>query len=113
MKDYIYIICNEDEYVKIGVSKHPHKRLKQLQTGNQSKLQLFHIEEFECNRKHLLQIESKLHKDCQYLCKHINGEWYKIPVENLEKLKSLVIYYRIRYENDSFYFNNLWRMGWK
>ena len=49
-KDYIYVIKNNDNYVKIGVSKHPIKRLKQLQTGNQSKLELLFTEEFECDR---------------------------------------------------------------
>lgn len=35
---YIYVIGTENQ-VKIGFSKTPEKRLKQLQTGNMNKLQ--------------------------------------------------------------------------
>ena len=46
MSDYIYIITNELGYIKVGVSKHPEKRVKQLQTGNEHTLSLLFTEEF-------------------------------------------------------------------
>ena len=48
-------------YVKIGVSKHPDIRLKQLQTGNETQLNLLFTEEFNCSRDHLLDIENYIH----------------------------------------------------
>lgn len=108
-KDYIYIISNNEGCIKIGISKHPSKRLKQLQTGNQSQLTLWYAEEFECSRKHLIHIEHKIHKECKYLCEDMQGEWFKILPENLNRLKNLLIYHRIRYENDENYFINNYR----
>lgn len=99
-KDYIYIIINDLGYVKIGVSKNPNQRLKQLQTGNQSKLSLLFTEEFECDRKHLLDIENYIHKNCSYLCKRVKGEWFNIEQDNIEDLCRFVTYCRIRYEDD-------------
>jgi hypothetical protein len=40
MKEAYLIQSLEDSYYKIGVSKHPKKRLKQLRTGNSSELKL-------------------------------------------------------------------------
>lgn len=105
MKLYIYIISNEDSNIKIGVSKHPDKRVKQLQTGNEHKLTLLFTEEFDCDRSHLLKIEDKIHKECKYLCEGLQGEWFKISPNNIERLKKFIIYNRIRYEDDINYFN--------
>ena len=44
---YMYIISNDKGYIKVGISKNPKRRLKQLQTGNQNKLTLLFTEEFE------------------------------------------------------------------
>ena len=42
---HIYLIqSQEDGYYKIGVSKHPKKRVKQLQTGNSSELKLLNVD---------------------------------------------------------------------
>ena len=60
---YVYLILSVDingnEYYKIGVTKNtPEKRLKQLSTGNQSKLQLINSYESE----NYLKIEKWLHR---------------------------------------------------
>lgn len=99
-KDYIYVIMNDLGYIKIGVSKHPDKRVKQLQTGNQSKLYLLFTEEFNCDRNHLLDIENYIHKNCSFLCKRTKGEWFNIQEDNIDKLCKFITYCRIRYEDD-------------
>lgn len=99
-KDYIYIIGNEKGYIKVGVSKHPEKRIKQLQTGNAQKLTLLFTEEFECSRKHLLHIENAIHKQLKQMAKHCEGEWFEIDEFKMDSIKNTLTFYRIRYEND-------------
>lgn len=57
---YIYVIGTENQ-VKIGFSKTPEKRLKQLQTGNMNKLQLFYKEEVQDSKVRI--IEHLIHRD--------------------------------------------------
>ena len=71
---YMYIISNDKGYIKVGISKNPKRRLKQLQTGNQNKLTLLFTEEFECERDHLLKIEKLVHKDLKSFKSVINVE---------------------------------------
>lgn len=101
---YIYMITDEDGCVKIGISRDPNKRLKQLQTGHASKLSLYHTEEFNCTRNHLLKIEKLLHREISNSHKKANGEWFKISGPELESTKLIVIFFRIRYEDDTTYF---------
>ena len=54
-QDYMYIISDQNNYVKVGISKNPTKRLSQLQTGHPTKLQLVYTAEFECSRNQLLK----------------------------------------------------------
>lgn len=114
-KDFIYIIGNKNQdqiasdnnsaegggkiLVKVGVSKNPEKRVKQLQTGNSDSLSLLFTEEFECSRKNLLQIEHKLHLGLAHICSKKTGEWFEIDTSNIEKVKNAVIWHRIRYDN--------------
>ena len=73
---YIYLIqSQEDGYYKIGVSKHPKKRVKQLQTGNSSELKL--IESYQS--EHANQIERSLHRRYSYLKKE--GEWFDMSIK--------------------------------
>ena len=39
---YIYMIVDEQNCLKVGISKDPARRLKQLQTGHPTTLTLFH-----------------------------------------------------------------------
>lgn len=74
---YVYLIQSlEDSYYKIGVSKHPKKRIKQLQTGNSSELKL--IESYQSEFAH--KIEKALQRRYSYLKKE--GEWFELSVEN-------------------------------
>ena len=74
---YIYLIQSlENSYYKIGVSKHPKKRLKQLQTGNSSELKLVEIYQSEIAHK----IEKTLQRRYSHLRKE--GEWFDMSISN-------------------------------
>ena len=74
---HIYLIHSlEDGYYKIGVSKHPKKRLTQLQTGNSSELKL--IESYQTEYAH--KIESVFQTRYFYLKKE--GEWFEMSISN-------------------------------
>ena len=63
---YVYLIQSlEDSRYKIGVSKHPKKRVKQLQTGNSSELKL--VESYKSEFAH--QIERALQRRYTHLKK--------------------------------------------
>ena len=106
MKDYIYIISNDLGYIKVGVSNNPERRVKQLQTGNEHKLTLLFTEEFDCTRHHLLHIEKELHKQLRQMTTKTIGEWFFIDDKSIDTIKNTVIYYRIRYENDTLFFES-------
>lgn len=74
---HVYLIQSlEDSRYKIGVSKHPQKRVKQLQTGNSSELKL--IESYESDYAH--RIEKSLQRRYSYLKKE--GEWFDMSISN-------------------------------
>lgn len=73
---YIYLIqCLEDGRYKIGISKHPEKRILQLQTGNSSELKLlakYHTENYS-------YIEGVLHRRLSHYRKM--GEWFDMSIK--------------------------------
>lgn len=72
---HIYLIQSlEEGYYKIGVSKHPQKRIQELQTGNSSLLKL--IETYQTEYAH--QIERALQRRYDHL--HKNGEWFNLDI---------------------------------
>jgi len=74
---YVYLIQSlEDGYYKIGVSKHPNRRLSALQTGNSSELKL--VESYES--EHANSIEKSLQRRYSYLKKE--GEWFEMSIIN-------------------------------
>lgn len=104
MRDYIYIIGNDQGYIKCGVSKNPKRRVKQLQTGNEHKLTLLFAEEFNCTRTHLLKIEKDLHKTLRQMSTKCEGEWFYLDKYKMDSIKNTIIFYRIRYEEDTLAF---------
>ena len=64
----------EDGYYKIGVSKHPKKRVKQLQTGNSSELKLIESYQSEYANK----VERTLQRRYSHLKKE--GEWFDMSI---------------------------------
>lgn len=79
---FIYFIYDfQTKQTKIGkTSKHPAYRLKELQTGNGTKLELLHFYESE----RMSEEESNLHnKYAQY---RTIGEWFELPLPLLLEL---------------------------
>lgn len=75
---YVYLIedCNNNCY-KIGVTKgEPEKRLKKLQTGNPSKLELRYL--YECEYPY--RLESMLHS--HYKSYNELNEWFSLENPN-------------------------------
>lgn len=70
MKEIYLIQSIENSYYKIGVSKNPKKRIKELQTGNSSKLKL--VESYPSQYAH--KIEKTLQRRYNHLRKE--GEWF-------------------------------------
>lgn len=77
MISFIYVIAPRPEGpVKIGLSKTPDKRLRQLQTGHPERLYLYHTMEVETPKVALL--EKIIHKTVSY--KKTVGEWFDLSV---------------------------------
>jgi hypothetical protein len=83
MKKIYLIKCENESVYKIGYSKNPQLRIKQLQTGSDKILKL--ISQFDT--KFPCTLETALHRRFSYLRK--NGEWFKdLPelfINNFEK----------------------------
>lgn len=91
MSKSIYLIKSLDESCyKIGVSKNPTKRIRQLQTGNSYELELI----YEYKTENAYKIESILHRRYSHLNK--NKEWFDLSI--LEEVSFLSECMRI--END-------------
>jgi hypothetical protein len=73
-------VINDDEIVyKIGITKQAKdKRLKQLQTGTDKKLEI--VKEFSSN--YPFKVEGNLHRYFQH--KKINREWFKLDSNDLQ-----------------------------
>lgn len=89
---YIYVIGTENQ-IKIGFSKCPEKRLKQLQTGNMNKLTLYYQDEMQDSKIRI--IESLIHRDLKD--KKSCGEWFNISPQDAI---SYVQFAKIRYDSD-------------
>lgn len=73
---YVYLIQSlENGYYKIGISKTPNIRLKQLSTGNPSKIKL--VQTYYSKFPHL--VESSLHQ--RYAQYRKEGEWFELSIE--------------------------------
>lgn len=74
---YVYLIQSlEDGYYKIGVSKHPTRRLSALQTGNSSELKL--IESYQSEHAH--KIEKTFHNKLSFW--KLEGEWFELSLSD-------------------------------
>jgi predicted GIY-YIG superfamily endonuclease len=94
---YVYLIQSlENSYYKIGVSKHPQKRLKQNQTGNPSPTKLIEVYQSEFAN----QIEKIIQRRYAYLRKE--GEWFDLSIaeevsfiENCKDIENTIIFLRM------------------
>ena len=74
---FVYAIQEEETgNVKLGISKDPYGRLKQLQTGNSQRLRLVSFSKAE-NR---YDDERLLHQEAAHY--HVNGEWFTSEAAN-------------------------------
>lgn len=80
---FIYIISNNNNAIKIGHSRNPFKRLKQLQTGNNNKLHLLLTAEADIYLERRLHRMFFLHKQC--------GEWFTVDKELLDTIINYLI----------------------
>jgi hypothetical protein len=93
MSSYIYIIGSDNPPYKIGISKNPERRLKNLQTGHPYKLKIWELRKTESKKTKLL--ESVIHKHLDSY--RMSGEWFDI---SLEQAILQVDFALIRYEDD-------------
>lgn len=91
--DFVYLIQESDEAVKIGLSQTPVKRLAALQAANYRSLFIKYL--IPCkNTKTSYELEKKLHN--MFSDHRITGEWFKTDVLKSEKLRHFDL---IDYEN--------------
>ena len=84
MTSYLYVIGNDTNRQKIGLSKDVNKRLKSLQTGNPEKLKIHYT--IECPSDKTRKLESKIHAELAY--KRLSGEWFDMtPQEAMNYLE--------------------------
>lgn len=81
----IYILENIEKFYKIGYSKHPEKRVKQLNTGNSTCLTLLKT----YTTRHDSKIESFLKS--YFKLQQIRGEWFDLSKEDLEKIDEMIL----------------------
>jgi predicted GIY-YIG superfamily endonuclease len=80
---YVYLIKEDNgTAVKIGVSKHPEKRITALNTSN--KLSLIHTQKYE-SRTDALTVERKLHKKYEEL--RVKKEWFNLNENHISCIK--------------------------
>lgn len=76
---YLYIIsCKNQKPVKLGLSKNPLKRLKQLQTGSPNIYRIYYQEEIDDSC--VFKAEKAIHAILGH--KRLKGEWFDISVED-------------------------------
>lgn len=87
----IYIIAKTNtiqskHICKVGVSKNPDKRLKQLQTANECELQL--VKTYQSIKDYDYKIETSL-QNVYYKRYKILNEWYELPREIIDNFENL------------------------
>jgi len=75
MKSVYLLKEEENDYFKIGISKNPQGRIKQLQTGSAGHITLY--DEFVT--EYASKIERALHR--KYRIYNVNGEWFNLTRE--------------------------------
>lgn len=82
MGGYVYIIRGGKNLYKIGVTKNnPIRRLKQLQTGSATELELVRYYKL----KNYRQVEKQLHKKFLRYRLRSNSEWFAVDLQDITK----------------------------
>lgn len=79
---YVYLLKCGDHY-KIGQSKKPRKRLKQLRTGSPLPIRVIHT----LRTSYYREIERDLHR--RFADKRAEGEWFLLADDDVAHIKSL------------------------
>lgn len=102
-KSIVYLFCDpSQDLYKIGVTKSLYsKRLKQLQTGNGTKLHL--VDFFETSFPY--DLERYLHK--KFFSKKEEGEWFRLDEDDIHSFKESCEYYEtsVNALNDNIFLN--------
>jgi len=68
---------------KVGQSKKPYQRMRNLQTGNMRKLAIYRI--IECaTKKQAETVEATIHE--RYANQRVHGEWFQISQEEVDRI---------------------------
>jgi hypothetical protein len=92
MASFIYVICEglDAEVSKIGISKNPDRRVRQLQTGHPLPLVVAHREEVD--DKKVKGLERLIHRQLTHL--RLKGEWFSLsPADAILEVKHALIRY--------------------
>ena len=76
MKQVYLLKSSYTGYYKIGVSKNPAKRVKQLQTGTSENIEIIH----SFTSEYPYKLECALHN--HFTMYKVNREWYNLPIES-------------------------------
>lgn len=80
---YIYLILGSDDFYKIGRSKlNPEQRIKKLQTGNSTELQLI----FTYITDNDILLERMLHNRFKQF--NVLNEWFDLPKEEVKNFSN-------------------------
>jgi len=75
VQNFLYVIgVHSSGPVKLGISKNPDRRVRQLQTGHSDRLHLFHTEPVPEG-----VFERLLHNNLRH--RRLRGEWFDLTVE--------------------------------
>lgn len=83
---YVYFIYEDPPHptkpvIKIGESKNPQSRLRNLQTGNKNLLKIYKT--IRCpDKQYAKRLEGSLHQ--RYLKKCLGGEWFEIHFKDVD-----------------------------
>lgn len=80
---YIYLIHNGSAY-KIGISKNPERRVKQLQTAAATKLSIYIT--YRVPDKIAKRLETQLHRMFWQSRARYNGEWFLLSEAHLQTI---------------------------
>ncbi len=82
-KDFVYVICSDARFYKIGIAQDVQSRLADLQVASPHRLEL--VRAFATS--HPRRAETYLHK--QFAEFRVQGEWFELPSETLAWLVSI------------------------
>jgi predicted GIY-YIG superfamily endonuclease len=75
---YVYLIGTEPGNKKIGIASKPNQRLRQIQTGNPEKLEIFFTHRVS-SKELAKSIESAAHRDLAKF--RLKGEWFDVSID--------------------------------